>query len=246
MSGSLIGVIGGEVADLLLSPRRGFGKIIPDVVIDESHADILTITEHPVESGAPIADHAYLRPAEVKVRMGFSPSSPYFDGLLGSLIPISSGLISQVAQLFNGGPAYLETIYQAILTAQATREPMELTTGKRTYQNMLMESVLVETDREKENSLHVTINFRQVIIVRTRTAAPLEGTQAPASDQESPQATAAPADTGTQQPQETPTDPGPPEGEVTVEGIEIVTPSATSPTGFRDGANIPAPAPATP
>ncbi len=42
----------------------------PDVVVEEVHRDALAITQHPVEQGASITDHAYRLPAVVEVRMG--------------------------------------------------------------------------------------------------------------------------------------------------------------------------------
>ncbi len=186
------------LTDILLQPRRQFGTIIPNVVVEEDHNDSMAITEHPVEIGAPIADHAYLRPAEVKVRCGWSPSAPALDGVLGTILPITQGLLSGINQLFNGGPDYLQSVYQALLALQATREPFTLVTGKRRYENMLIESLGVTTDRSTEYVLSVNIAFRQVIIVYTTT------TTVAAQDQQ-----AAPADTaptrnaGTQQPQAT-------------------------------------------
>lgn len=234
-------VLAGEViGDILLSPRRQFGGIIPDVVIDESHADVLAITEHPVESGAPISDHAYLRPPEVKVRMGWSPSSPAIAGPLGSLLPISAGMVSAAMQLFNGGPDYLQNIYQQLLTLQATREPFNLTTGKRTYKNMLIETLLVDTNSQSEYALMVTCNFKQIIIVRTVTATTTSPV-APQADQAAPQATAAVQEGGTVAPRAAPALPLPPPAPplpYTSDWYDVI-PSPTSPTGFRNNANIP-------
>jgi hypothetical protein len=40
------------------------------VVVSEKHSDTLEITEHPVETGAAISDHAYKRPSEVVMEVG--------------------------------------------------------------------------------------------------------------------------------------------------------------------------------
>ena len=47
---------------LISSPVRSIGTVIPDVVIEEAHRDELIITQHPVEKGATITDHAFARP----------------------------------------------------------------------------------------------------------------------------------------------------------------------------------------
>lgn len=195
MSGTL-----SALADILLQPRRQFGTIIPNVVVEEDHSDTTSITEHPVEVGAPIADHAFVRPAQVKVRCGWSPSAPALSGVLGTILPVTQGLISGINQLFNGGPDYLQSVYQALLALQQTREPFTLVTGKRRYTNMLIESLGVNTDRSTEYILAVTVAFKQVIIVSTTTTS-----VAPQEQQAAPQNTAPTRNAGVQQPRATTT-----------------------------------------
>ncbi len=69
-----------DILSTLFSQRsRKIGLLVPDVVISEKHQDTLEITEHPVELGAEIADHAYKRPAEVTMEVGFSSSGSLLD-----------------------------------------------------------------------------------------------------------------------------------------------------------------------
>lgn len=65
---------------LISSPVRVIGTIIPDVVVEEHHRDQLVITDHPVERGAAISDHAFKLPVEVEIRCGFSNSSAGIEG----------------------------------------------------------------------------------------------------------------------------------------------------------------------
>lgn len=167
--------------------------------MEEDHSDSMAITEHPVEIGSPISDHAYLRPSQVKARYGWSPSSPAIPGFLGTIIPVSAGLVSGLNQLFNGGPDYLQSVYDKLLALQGSREPFELITGKRRYQNMLIESLGVRTDRETEYVLDVSITFQQVLIVSTSTTSVSSQQQ-----QAAPANTAPPQNAGVQTPQETP------------------------------------------
>jgi hypothetical protein len=53
--------------------------MIPDVVVSEKHSDTLEITEHPVETGAAISDHAYKRPSEVVMEVGFAGGGALLD-----------------------------------------------------------------------------------------------------------------------------------------------------------------------
>ena len=60
---------------MILGGSRQIGTIIPEVVIEEMHRDRLIITDHPVESGAAISDHAFKMPVEVDMRVGWSDSA---------------------------------------------------------------------------------------------------------------------------------------------------------------------------
>lgn len=246
---AIAGAAFGAAQDVLLSPQRGFGKFIPQVVVKESHLDNLTITRHPIETGAPISDHAYMEPAELTIHCGWAPSAPALPGPLGALVPVSQGLIAGVAQLFGEGGGYLETLYEEMLKLQAEREPITVTTGKRSYENMLIESIAVDTDERSENILMVALTFKQVIIVRTETS----GGEAE-EDQEQPEDTATPSEEGTAQPAEqsappTQTDgpaPAPPSPQAQAQQAPPPanpsarpTPDWSSPTGWRNAAGVP-------
>ena len=93
MSGA--GVLGAVTAgallysnSILIRPRRGFADLggsdfVAQVTIEESHRDETHITEHPVEQGANIADHAFDMPASLTVRYAWS-NSPSARNLLGA------------------------------------------------------------------------------------------------------------------------------------------------------------------
>ena len=79
---------------------------------------------------------------------------------------------------------YVEAIYQALLALQQTRQPFNVTTGKRQYTNMLMRSLLVHTNEKTEWALDVVALCQQIIIANSTTASttssgsPSNGTQA--------------------------------------------------------------------
>lgn len=50
---------------------RSIGGIIPDVVVEETHTDDMEITQHPVQQGAAISDHAYKKPMTLKMSVLF-------------------------------------------------------------------------------------------------------------------------------------------------------------------------------
>lgn len=75
-------------------------------------------------------------------------------------------------------------VYSKLLALQESRVPFDVVTGKRQYANMLVTTLTATTDRETENSLHITATLRQVlfaqVVVGTMSAAK-ENQQQPGS-----------------------------------------------------------------
>lgn len=169
----------------LARPTRYIAQIAGFVPFEEQHTDVLEITEHPIEQGAKIADHAFKHPAKVIVKFGWSDSTA--GGSAGS--SHAGADVGQVAD-----------VYQSLLALQALREPFEMMTGKRLYVNMLLRELSVKTDKESENVLMVTATFQEVILV---TASSVQVVTA--SNQANPESTQSTSTTGTKQLQSSPT-----------------------------------------
>ncbi|APM34590.1 TPA: phage baseplate protein [Klebsiella michiganensis] len=144
------------LSTLFQQQSRRIGLIVPSVVISEKHNDTLEITEHPVEVGAAISDHAYRRPSEVVMQVGFSGGGSLLDFLDTTSFGLSVGLSPK------------ET-YQELLDLQNSRVPFDVVTGKRIYSNMLIRALEVTTDRTSENVLSAVLTLREVIITSTTT-----------------------------------------------------------------------------
>lgn len=141
---------------------RKIGIFIPDVVITEKHSDTLEITEHPVEKptsssgGASadgagfVADHAFRRPSELVMEVGFAGGGSLLDLLNTSSIGLSIGLSPK-------------EVYQNLLDLQRKKKPFDVVTGKRIYNDMLIRVLDVTTDRTSENVLMATITMREII-----------------------------------------------------------------------------------
>ncbi|SCC69840.1 phage baseplate protein [Kosakonia oryziphila] len=148
------------LSTLFQQQSRKIGIMVPSVVVSEKHSDSLEITEHPVEkptsSGAGfIADHAYRRPSEVVMEVGFAGGGSLLDLLNTSAIGISAGLSPK-------------EVYASFLDMQKNRELLDVTTGKRQYSNMLLRVIEVTTDKTTENVLSAVLTLRELIITETR------------------------------------------------------------------------------
>ncbi|QBX80179.1 phage baseplate protein [Citrobacter tructae] len=134
---------------------RKIGILVPSVVVSEKHIDALEITEHPVEVGASVNDHAYKRASEVTMECGFAGGGSILD-----LVDIS-GIGLGIGQ----SP---KEIYQQMLDIQASRVPFDVITGKRTYKNMLIRAIEVTTERTSENVLSCVLTLREVLMTQTQ------------------------------------------------------------------------------
>lgn len=135
----------------ILSPiflfQRNIGGFIADATLEESHHDTLTVTRHPVQQGAEITDHSFKNNAEVIIRAAWS------DASLQAL----------------GDPNFSKVMYANFLELQASRQPFDIQTGKRSYSNMLITSLQETTTEKTENSLVLIIQCRENIFAQTQT-----------------------------------------------------------------------------
>jgi hypothetical protein len=185
---------------ILMRPKRGIyspaladGSYLEDIiaqaVVEERHIDQLEITNHPVQYGAAIIDHAFKHPSEVVLTLGWS-NSPSNNGKLnnpGNLVNVGLGtaaainplareaanaaLIAAAAAslLFGDEIGQIRDVYNSLIALQETRAIFTLYTAKKIYQNMLCKMLVTETDYKTENALIVTMTCQQVLFATTQT-----------------------------------------------------------------------------
>lgn len=185
------------LGSILLRPSRGARGFYPfstegealtplqaQVTLEEVHHDELEITDHPVERGAVISDHAFKRPVEVIIRCAWSNSPSKPGGLIGAAVGVGTALGGTVARIAaaagptavaanslmtGNAPSQAADIYAQLLALQVSAIPFDVITGKRKYPDMLFRALSVTTDQKTENVLMLTATCRQVLIVSTTT-----------------------------------------------------------------------------
>lgn len=139
--------VSGEAYYRAIAPDISGYNLQAEVTVSEDHDDELLITEHPVEIGAIMSDHAYKRPPECRLRVGWSNS-------------------------FGGYAQYAQAIYKQVIQLQELRQLFTLYTGKRMYRNMLIASVREVTEAQTEFAFVADIFFRQVFLAATKFTSP--------------------------------------------------------------------------
>lgn len=116
-------------------PRRAIGPFQATVTLEEVANDELEITQHPVQQGASITDHAYKKPATVNMKVMWSDEN-----------------------------APLAETYANLLALQESREPFDVVTGKRAYRNMLIKALGQTNDVQTENILSINLQLQEIFI----------------------------------------------------------------------------------
>ena len=99
-----------------------------------------------------------------------------------------------------GDANYVQTVYNNFLTLQQNALPFSVTTGKRTVDNLLIESINELTNEQTENALILELACSEVILVNTSTASTTAtGMSTASSNLSAPAVNAPPAAQGTQQ-----------------------------------------------
>jgi hypothetical protein len=140
-----------------IGPSRTFAGISGYVTINENTVDALEITQHPVQQGATISDHAFKKPVSFSMQILFE-----------------STLFTSLATIYKNLLALQTPVPPNVLT------PFNVVTPKRTYYNMLLASLACTTDKKTENILAISASFQEVIIV------PVTSTLVPRSQLKNP------------------------------------------------------------
>lgn len=144
-----------KLQTLVLGKQRSIGAIIPAVTIIEEHTDEVRVTDHPVDTGANVADHAIVMPAVVRCTFGWT------DSLFAVNYAIRNSILK--------GLTSTEDIYKELQKMMKARQPFSLQTGKRKYENVLITALRTSSTVETENSLIIDITFEEVRLAKAKT-----------------------------------------------------------------------------
>lgn len=116
-----------------------------DAVTRVTHQLRTRLTEHPVQSGASISDHAFILPAVVSLEIVMSDAVDAY----------SPGVFTSNASKSISASEMLDALQQG-------RQPLTLTTRLATYPNMLIESIDKPDTRETTYGLKATVVLKQI------------------------------------------------------------------------------------
>lgn len=136
-----------------LMVKTNIGGYFFDAVFSVDTEHSLTVTQHPVQTGANISDHAFVNPIRMTMQVGVSDAMAYRAG----------------ADYGGDGGTKSVQAYRLLCKLQELRTPMQVVTRLNTYQNMLIESIDVSDDVSTLCALKATVNLVQVLVVNVGT-----------------------------------------------------------------------------
>jgi hypothetical protein len=131
-----------------------------DAVIGLDHEQVLTKTRHPVQTSASISSHAYVEPAQLVLYVLMSDAAAQY-------VP-SNQTNPPYATQFTGNKSKSVSAYQQMLTLQAARIPLTVTTRLRTYNNMLIMRLSPHEDHKTITGAKFRIEFEQIFVASTQ------------------------------------------------------------------------------
>lgn len=128
--------------------KVNIGGLFFDAVFSTTTEHQLMITQHPVQTGANASDHAYVQPIRITMDIGVSDAMAYrIPGAYDNL-----------------GPTKSISAYRALCRMQEMRLPVRVLTRLNTYDNMLIESIVVNDDVSTLYALKATVQLVQVLV----------------------------------------------------------------------------------
>ena len=128
-----------------------FGKVTVGYYFDaftkENHVGSVRVTEHPVQGGSNISDHAYNLPDKLTLEVLVSDS----------VQPIVAG------QFTNKNTKSISA-YEILRGLKERRALVSVRTRLHYYTNMIIENMSVSDDYKSANSLRCTVSLRQVMM----------------------------------------------------------------------------------
>lgn len=121
-------------------PNAAIGALELDASVTEGHEGEVEVTEHPVEVGANVSDHARIKPDTLTLE-GVISATPF--GKTPSLDYIRAG-------------------YEKLLELKDARELLTVVTVLRSYPDMMLTKLSVPRDSTSGDALRFTATFKQV------------------------------------------------------------------------------------
>jgi len=136
------------------SGQKEIGGVVIDAFVSEKHSMYASVSQYPVEEGYNISDHVTQGPDGLSISAVVGPQPVK---ILGGVLTLTS-LKNQAYQ-----------VYEALLVLKELGEPIEVVTGLKVYNNMIIDGMNITRTKDNGQSLEFDMTFSQITIVKSQT-----------------------------------------------------------------------------
>lgn len=150
--------------NLFIRTKKSIGGIELDAVISETHTNQIRLTKNPVELGADITDHAIVEPKKVSIVAQVS-DTPLGTAAFGQIVDLVTGLFgtSTTQNITRSNAAY-----NAMVQLMELREPIQLQTKLKLYDNMVITNINTTQDKNSSRVVFMIISLEEVLITESQ------------------------------------------------------------------------------
>lgn len=149
--------------NLFIRTKRSLGGVQLDAVISESHSNDVRITKNPVEFGADIADHAVVEPKKLNIIAEVS-DTPLGTAAFAQIVDLTTGLFGTAT---TDNLTRSNAAYNALVSLQELREPIEVQTRLKLYTNMIILGIAVTQDKDTSRIVNMNISLEEILITES-------------------------------------------------------------------------------
>lgn len=156
----------------ILKTDTSIDTVVLDCSVNEGHTAENDVTDHPVEKGFAVTDHVRNKPDTLSIE-GVISNTPFSRSQqLRTVEAFGITFDSATDQdLTLGQPGYAEQGYMALRAIRDGGNLITVTTSLRTYDSMVMTSLVVPRSKDTGDALRFTAQFKLVRVVSNKLAA---------------------------------------------------------------------------
>lgn len=126
-----------------------------DAWLEMTHNSSLTITEHPVQTGAAITDHSYINPRKFMFKLGITD--------------VARAINAAGAKSIGASPTRTFNAFEILRNLQYSRRPLYLVSKYGLFQNILIEDIDIPDDWTTQKALKATVTLKEIILANVST-----------------------------------------------------------------------------
>lgn len=155
---------------LLIAPTlTTIDSLTLDASISEQHSSEVEVTEHKIESGATITDHATPKALKLSIE-GVVSNTPTNRSAVARIVETMGILVTSTSpfEAKQGAVGYAENAFAILENLRDHPKIITIVTKLKTYNNMILQKLNVPVNALNGEALRFTADFQQIRLVQNQ------------------------------------------------------------------------------